>query len=294
MVIHSFLLFVSCERKQSNKDITGLGSLFVEYLRLKDSVILKQIINFDSLDLNDSINNELRKDFKIFTDTFNIKNYTILKIDSSKSVFYSLIRFDEWKRIRLLLGWHEDFIDAGLKPFKQMKGDFARIILKNKDNRVYLIELELNHLHNKFNIKQINYHCLSDECEHTPQYELKYPNFQWTMADKNTFEKASLIIKNATNTDIEYIKLRLKLSLLKSDTSYLFESDEFFNKTLEINAKIYKGDLYTFDIEQLRNYYAGSRYERKLLTMEVSTIEIRPKLNNIACEIINNSNNATK
>lgn len=183
----------------------------------------------------------------------------------------------------------------------------------------FLPMLELNYFYNdnfyqlafwysmdslkKIYIHDLSFVNLNELCEngrkmlYCPDDKVVFTNFAWnTDFYKKSFTHGTITLQNNSDYDIDYLKFRL---ILKNKNNAL-SSQVFFNRTIEYNRNIPKGDLIRIEINELIGYSANFIITYDNLIIEPSLIQVLPIPDNLSCyklsklkEIYKNHKNAS-
>lgn len=246
----STLFFASCSYKADRTDIFKVGEAIHEAFVRKDTTILKQIF----IHQLDSISDSQRETLKNIQEIYN-KDIRLIKIDTSGFLWLKYV----------------DIYYESKGVFYEVSGSYTKDSLNN-----YLME----------NLHLTN---ISEECEkynnepYAPKSSISFKDISWTTDYySKTFKSGKVRLQNDTESDIHYIKFRV---ILKNG-EYSWNSETFFNQTVESYKPIYQGDIVTVEIPGLENYYTGFTIKRDNLSFDAQLIEVKPKPESDWCKKI--------
>lgn len=244
------LFFTSCSYKADRTDIFKVGEAIHEAFVRKDTTILKQVFVHQL----DSISDSQRETHKNIQEIFN-KDIRLIKIDTSGFWWFKYV----------------DIYYESKGVFYEVSGSYTKDSLNN-----YVID----------NLHLTN---ITDECEkynsepYVPKSSISFKDISWTTDYySKTFKSGKVRLQNDTESDIHYIKFRV---ILKNG-EYSWNSETFFNQTIESYKPIYQGDIVTVEIPGLENYYTGFTIKRDNLSFDAQLIEVRPKPESEWCKKI--------
>jgi hypothetical protein len=242
LIIGVLFLFTNCNRTDY-KDLDSIAKGFPKALESGDE-------GFTSELFLKGYKTSVKKDIKEAYALLEGKNIEFLKSETSR------LPYDESSILKI-------FFRAGGEYFS-LKTEYAKR------------EFGENHQLTGFHLKNLNELC--DEYKESPYtpYGLRSLKMQYRFHG-GTFEDAKIRVRNDTDYDIDYIKLRLKL-FNKNNRS------PFFNQTIVSERPVYKGDISNINIKGLEGFYIDDR--NLDLSMRVELLEVRPKPKSKECKII--------
>jgi len=237
----------SCQYNIDKTNIYSVAKAIHESFVQKDTTILRQIFKHHM----DSISNDQRDRIKEIQKFYNPK-LKIIKIDTSSFLWFHVL----------------DLFTKKGSNFYRIRANYERDSL----GEISIDDLELSNI--------------NEECEHykntpyCPSSQIEFKSIRWTTDYYGkTFKSGEVTLKNNTGQDINYIKFRV---ILRNGNSY-WNSKTFFNQTVESYKPSYKGDISTYRIPGMENYYAGFKIHKDNLYFNAVLIEVLPKPKSYWC-----------
>lgn len=127
-------------------------------------------------------------------------------------------------------------------------------------------------------LRNISKICAEDEEEpYCPKWEIDFKRLSWTTDYyEKTFKSGRIELQNNTDSDINYIKFRVKLI---KNSNY----ETFLNQTVESYKPIYKGDIVTIEVPGMSDYYTGFTIDKNTFQFGAELMEIKPKPTSNVC-----------
>jgi len=233
-------------------DVFKVGDAIHRSFLKGDIEILKQVYQSNMKNVDETIKDEIKKIQSFYTNSTKV-----LKMDTS-SIDYT------------------HYLDLFYKrdtTFYRLRS----IYMKDSLNNIFLDWISFDNLTKLCEIDQKEVFC--------PSWLLSINEFRWLIDDsKKSIRKGRVLIQNANYSafDFDYLKFRVILRHEISPTS----SEIFFNQTIEINKKIFKGDDVWVDIDDMNNYYTGFILNKNNISFHAELIEARPKPESEWCTTI--------
>lgn len=243
------LTLSSCQYQVDNSDILKVGEAINESFIKKDSLILKQVYQYQM----DSISADQKKQIAEISDFFD-EGMKPIKVDTSSIWFFKI-----------------------LDLFYQKNSKFYRL-------RAFYHQDTIN---NNYYIDELSFSDLNQECEdyknepYNPKSDIDFKRIIWDIDYYGkTFKSGVVELQNNTDQDITFIKFRV--ILMHGDSRW--KAKFFLNQTVESYKPIYQGDIVRIEIPEMENYYAGFEIKQDKILFDPELLEVKPKPESYSCK----------